>query len=227
MGILDRFSLIMKSNINALLDKVEDPAKVIDQTLRDLRENLADVKKETAGIMADEQEAKRRVDELQAQVDRYNSAAIVAVRAGNDADARKLLAAKQETASTLEDAKRVYEAAHDNSAKMQQMYDKLTSDIEQLEMRKDSIKGKMSAARAQEKVNQVTSRLGDSSSSISAFERAEAKANRAFDAAMAGAALDQGPKDDAASLADKYAGPGGDQSVDDELAAIKAQLGKE
>ena len=48
MGILTRFTDIMKSNINALLDKCEDPAKMIDQTLRDLREDLAEVKKETA-----------------------------------------------------------------------------------------------------------------------------------------------------------------------------------
>lgn len=53
MGILTRFTDIMKSNINALLDKCEDPAKMIDQTLRDLREDLAEVKKETANIIAD------------------------------------------------------------------------------------------------------------------------------------------------------------------------------
>ena len=51
MGILTRFTDIMKSNINALLDKCEDPAKMIDQTLRDLREDLAEVKKETANIV--------------------------------------------------------------------------------------------------------------------------------------------------------------------------------
>ena len=51
MGILTRFTDIMKSNINALLDKCEDPAKMIDQTLRDLREDLAEVKKETLLLM--------------------------------------------------------------------------------------------------------------------------------------------------------------------------------
>ena len=53
-NILDRFSTIIKSNINALLDKAEDPAKMIDQYLLDLRENLAEVKRETAGVMAEE-----------------------------------------------------------------------------------------------------------------------------------------------------------------------------
>ena len=58
-NILDRFSTIIKSNINALLDKAEDPAKMIDQYLLDLRENLAEVKKETAGVMAEESRCRR------------------------------------------------------------------------------------------------------------------------------------------------------------------------
>ena len=51
MGILQRFKDIMASNINALLDKAEDPEKMIDQTLRNLTKDLAEVKKETAAVM--------------------------------------------------------------------------------------------------------------------------------------------------------------------------------
>ena len=63
MGILQRFKDIMASNINALLDKAEDPEKMIDQTLRNLTKDLAEVKKETAAVMADEQRCKRERDE--------------------------------------------------------------------------------------------------------------------------------------------------------------------
>ena len=63
MGILSRFGDIMKANINDLLDKCEDPEKMIDQSLRDLNQNLAEVKKETAGVMADEKRAKRDLDD--------------------------------------------------------------------------------------------------------------------------------------------------------------------
>ena len=52
MGILDRFTTIIKANINDLLDKAEDPAKIADQALRDLSEDLAEVKRETAGVLA-------------------------------------------------------------------------------------------------------------------------------------------------------------------------------
>ena len=60
MGILTRFKDIMSANVNALLDKAEDPAKMIDQTLLNLRKDLAEVKKETAAVMADEKNAKRK-----------------------------------------------------------------------------------------------------------------------------------------------------------------------
>ena len=60
MGILTRFKDIMSANVNALLDKAEDPAKMIDQTLLNLRKDLAEVKKETAAVMADEKDVYKR-----------------------------------------------------------------------------------------------------------------------------------------------------------------------
>ena len=56
MGLLSRFADIISANINDLLDKAEDPAKMVDQCLRDMMEDLAEVKKETAAVMAEESE---------------------------------------------------------------------------------------------------------------------------------------------------------------------------
>ena len=68
MGILSRFKDIMSSNINAMLDKMEDPQKMIDQILRNLQSDLGEVKAETAGVMAEEQRAKRELDACQNEV---------------------------------------------------------------------------------------------------------------------------------------------------------------
>ena len=65
-GIIKRFTDIMSANINALLDKAEDPAKMIDQYLRDLESDLGKVKAETAAIMAEETKSKRDLDECDA-----------------------------------------------------------------------------------------------------------------------------------------------------------------
>lgn len=224
MGIISRFSDIMKSNINAMLDKCEDPAKMVDQTLRDLREDLAKVKQETAGVMADAKEANRRVADCKAQVERYTVAATNAVKAGNDGDARTLLAKKQQYDEQLISLQKAADLANTNADKMRQMHDKLVNDISTLETRKDTIKATAAAAKAQERINKMQDGGKRASSSIDAFSRMEAKANKALDQAMAHADLNSA-KDSATDLAEKYAGAGGSASVDDELASLKASLG--
>ena len=221
MGILSRFGDIMKSNINAALDKLEDPSKMIDQTLRDLREDLAQVKKETAGIMADEKEAKRRVDDCKADIAKHNTAATNAVKAGNDDDARKIIAKKQELEANLASLQQTYELAHVNADKMRQMHDKLVSDIESLEARKDSIKGKVAVAKAQQRVNKITAGA-DSAASISTFERMEDRANKMLDSALAEAELNAGVSADN-DVVNKYSA-GSTATVEDELAALKAEI---
>ena len=62
MGILTRFSDIMRSNINALLDSCENHAKMVDQTLLDLRKDLAEIKKETVSVTVDNELAKMKVE---------------------------------------------------------------------------------------------------------------------------------------------------------------------
>lgn len=224
MGIISRFKDIMSSNINAMLDKMEDPAKMVDQTLINLRKDLAQVKTETANIMADEKAAKRALDAATAEVDKYNAAAMNAVKAGNDDDARILLAKKQQATTALVDKQALYDVAKANADEMRQMHDKLVGDISSLEQRKDSIKAKVAVANAQEHINKINE--GDkAASSISAFERSEAKANKMFGAAMAKAELNESPKDEAEDLAKQYSA-GGSASVDDELATMKAALGK-
>lgn len=223
MGILQRFSDIMRSNINALLDKCEDPAKMIDQTLLDLRRDLADVKKETANVMADERGAKRRLDECQKNIRDYGNAAANALRSGAEDDARKLITKKQQFEASLASLQSTYDLAHANAEKMKQMHDKLTSDIEALEARKDAAKGKIAAAKAQQRMNDVIAGVGDSSDSIAAFERMEDKAEKMLDAAMAEADLNAGVAAEG-DLLGKYSS-GSPSSVDDELAAMKASLG--
>lgn len=223
MGILSRFSEIMKSNINAALDKLEDPSKMIDQTLRTLREDLAEVKKETAAVMADEKAAKRAVDECVTNVERHTNAAKNALKSGHEDDARALLSKKQELEANLAGLQQTYQLAHSNAEKMKQMHNKLVDDIESLEARKDSAKGKIAAAKAQECVNKMTSGTSKAESSISAFERMEAKADKMLDSAMAEAELNA-EAEAGNDLIDKYSA-GCSASVEDELAALKAELG--
>ena len=99
MGILSRFGDIVQANVNAVLDKMEDPSKMIDQYLRELNENLAEVKKETAGVMAEETRTRRLMEENQAEAARYEDLAKQALLAGNEGDAKVFLAKKQQLES--------------------------------------------------------------------------------------------------------------------------------
>lgn len=225
MGVLQRFTDIMASNINALLDRAEDPEKMIDQTLRNLREDLAEVKKETANVIANEKSAKRKYDDAAEEVEKYTKAATKAVEAGNDGDARTLLTKKQQLSVTLGEYEKTYNMARENSEKMRQMHDKLVNDIQALEDRRDMIKAKVATAKAREHMNKMVSGTQDSAASIEAFNRMEAKADKMLDAAEAMSELNETPKDSAADLAEKYSSSS-DAEVDAELAAIKASLGK-
>ena len=85
------------------------------------------------------------------------------------------------------------------------------------------IKGKLAVAKTQERINNLGSSVSDANRSISAFERMEEKANQALDKANAMAELNKTPSSDLKDLEAKYAAS---STVDDELAALKASLGK-
>ena len=225
MGVLQRFKDIMSANINALLDKAEDPEKMIDQYLRDLNEDLGKVKAETAAVMADEQRAKRELDECNAEIAKMQSYAEKAVVAGNDADATEFLTKKQQLTTKQASLQQAYDLAAANSMKMRQMHDKLTKDIGELNARRDEIKAKVKVAKAQEKINSMTSTVGNADSARASFARMEEKANKMLDEANAMAELNAAENTDSIDdLAAKY-DTAPSAAVEDELAALKAQMG--
>lgn len=226
MGIIQRFTDIMASNINALLDKAEDPAKMIDQYLRNLESDLGKVKAETAAIMAEETRAKRELDECGQDVEKMQSYAEKAIMAGNDADAKQFLMKKKQLMEKQASLEQAYQLAAANAAKMRQMHDKLVGDISELNARRDAIKAKVSVAKTQERINKIGASMSGVSANLSGFDKMEARANKMLDEANAMAQLNQSAADDDVdSLAAKYdAAP--TSEVDDELAALKAKLGK-
>lgn len=224
MAILSRFADIIKANVNAVLDKMEDPAKMIDQYMRDMMEDLAEVKRDTAGVMAEETRTKRLMDENQAEIAKYEDFAKKALQSGKEDDARVFIGKKQQLEASGAGLVTAYAAAHENAVKMRQMHDKLTSDIQTLSARREMIKAKVSVAKTQAKINEVSSSVGRAQSAMGAFERMEDKADRMLDEATAMSELNTEPIDEAKALEEKYAKMG-TPSVDDELAKMKKDMG--
>ena len=224
MGILDRFTTIIKANINALLNEAEDPAKMIDQYLSDMLESLAEVKRETAGVMAEESRTKAKVDANVAEVEKYAELAKKALQAGNEEDARVFITKKQQLEASGKGLEEAYAVAHENAQKMRQMHDKLVSDIEELKRRRETIKAKMAVAKTQGKLNEFSDASDKASDAMSAFERMEEKADRMLAQENAMAELNTAPEDPAAALEKKY-GSATSSTVEDELAKLKSELG--
>ncbi|WP_318628140.1 PspA/IM30 family protein [Paenibacillus polymyxa] len=214
MGILSRFRDIMKVNVNALMDKVGDPEKTIDDYMRNLNSDLGKVKAETVSVLADERRAKRALDECKAEIKKLQYYASKSVEAGNEEEARKFLERKGLQTEKLEQLQTSYDLASVNAVNMKQMQEKLVSDMGQLEARSAELKGKLAVAKAQQTLNSI-------GNGNSAFEVMEEQVNRAYDEAMAIAELRAGTKDDLDALFAQYEKS---TNTEDELAAIKEKI---
>ena len=175
--------------------------------------------------MAEETRTKRLVDDNAADIAKYDALARKALEAGNEDDARTLLAKKQELDKHGANLQVAYEAAQVNANKMRQMHDKLVDDIEQLNGRREAIKAKVAVAKTQDKVNGFASSADKAAGTMSAFDRMEAKADAMLDRANAMDELNRQPVDEAAALEAKYANAGTDVAVEDELTRLKQEMG--
>lgn len=225
MGILTRFKDIMASNVNALLDRAEDPEKMIDQYLRNLEDDYAEVKAETASVMAEAKSAQRKVDECNEEIKKMEQYAVKAVTAGNDDDARKFLEKKAELTERLASLQKNLDLANANAAKMKELHNKLEDDIAAMKAKRDTLKAKVKVAEAQQKINKLGASADKAGSTMAAFARMEEKIDRMTDEADAMAELETGAGDDVDSLAAKYETSETSSSVEDDLAALKASLG--
>ena len=227
-GIMKRFGDIMSANLNALLDKAEDPEKMVDQYLRNLESDLGKVKAETAAVMAEETKSKRELDECIHSINKMQTYAEKALLSGNEADARTFLSKKGELNNKLISLQQTYDIAKENSTKMREMHDKLIKDISQLNTRRDELKAKMAVVNTQEKLNKIGSSVNGAIGNMSKFDEMEAKINKKLDTANAMAELNNSQKEEnIEDLIAKYDNETKNTSseIDDELSELKSKLG--
>lgn len=226
-GIITRFKDIMSSNINALLDKAEDPSKMIDQYLRNLENDLGKVKAETASVMAEEKRAKRELDECNEQINKMQKYAEKALIAGNESDAKLFLEKKTQLSKNQQSLQQSYDIAADNVTKMRSMHDKLVKDIGELNAKRDQLKAKLTVAKTQERLNKIGSGVTGAKGNLSAFDKMEDKINKQLDEANAMAELNSSKEEESIEdLMSKYDdNKESNSEVDDELQALKNKLG--
>jgi phage shock protein A len=164
-------------------------------------------------------------DDNAAEAAKYEGLAKKALMSGNEDDARVFLQKKQELESAGAGLQTAYAAAHENAVKMRELHDKLVSDINSLNARRQAVKAKVAVAETQKRVNKMGASADKLEGTMGAFERMEQKADRMLDEANAMNELNSRAVDEAQELEQKYKKSDVNASVEDELAAMKAKLG--
>ncbi len=126
MGIFTRFRDIISSNINAMLDRAEDPEKMIKLMIREMEDTLVEIKAACAGAMAEKKKVARRLEEIRIREELWNDRARLAVEKGRDDLAREALVEKRRFATMAE---KLDADAIDHNGLINQYQD----DIQQLE----------------------------------------------------------------------------------------------
>ena len=218
-NIFQRVSLIIKSNINDLLDRFEDPEKIIDQCIVDAKEEYAVMLQDTATVKGNLTVAKKKLDEFTKEESEWMAIAEKAVKAGNDGDAKTALQKAMNAKAQKETQQAVVDKCQIASDKAVDALNSFSEQINAMEMKKNELKSKAIAARSQEKANSLSSK--NIAGSLSKFNEMAEKIDADLAAQEAMAEL-TGTTDNAEEdLREKYSAP----DVDDALAELKKKMG--
>lgn len=222
MGLFKRMATVIKSEMNSLIDSVEDPVKLAEYSLTDAKEAYIKLKKESAEVVAQSIQMEKKYKGALAEAEKWHTVATKALKAGNETDAKAALQNEGEAKAKAENLKGAYLEAKNSADKVKDALNKLQAKIDSMETRKDAIKAKATTARIKERAASID--FGATSDISATFDRMEEKADKMLASAEAMEDLNNSENFDADSdrdLLDKYAA--GD--ADDALAALKAELG--
>lgn len=219
MGIFKRLRDLTISNINALIDKAEDPVKMTDQYLRDMAEDISDAEAAVAKQIAVQKRLEAQIKEAQEMVEKREKQAIKALEQGNEELARKALQDKQTHQSVVNELTPQYEAAKQTSEKLKAQLQEMKDQYNELLVKRNSLVARAEAAKAQKNINKAMSDF-DVQSARAGINRMMDKVSQMEAEAQAGLEL----RSSSLSL-DEELKQLEKSSVDDELEALKAKIG--
>ena len=215
-----RVKTVVSSELNSMLDKAEDPVKLLDQYMRDMAEDIREVEAAVAKQIANEKMLKRKANDAQAMVEKRQQQAEKAVEAGNDELARRALQDKKDHEATAATLNESWERAKADADMLREKLDEMKKEYQEMNLKKDSLKARAESAKTRTKINRTMSSIGNDDSKRG-FERMEEKVLRYEAEADTREDLSQ----ESRTLDDEFEDLMKDD-VDDELAALKEKLGK-
>jgi len=219
MGIFSRFTDIINSNINNLLDKAEDPAKMVRLIIQEMEDTLVEVRSSSAKTLADKKDLARQAMRFEKDEQLWQEKAELALSKGREDLARAALIEKKKCSENA--ASLIGELSHvdDHIAKLQSEISQLQDKLADAKSRQKAIimREQTATSRLKVKKNIDSGRVNDALNRFNSYER------KIDDIESQVESLDLGSK----SLADEIADLESDENIDDELAQLKAKMKSE
>lgn len=221
MAIFSRIGTLLKSNVNDLISKSEDPEKMLNQMLIDMQQQLVEAKQQVAVAIADEKRLRKQFDNERAAAQEWEKKAMLAVKAGNDELAKQALQRKGEHAKTALSFEQQWQAQKAAVDQLKGALQSLNNKIEEAKRKKNLLIARAKRAEAQQTIAETMDGLNQTSAfdTMSRMEekidKMEAEASATYELAETASGDDLQRQFDALETVES----------DDALAALKAKMG--
>jgi phage shock protein A len=219
VSILTRIATLINANINAMIDAAEDPEKMVEEYLRQMRAELSEARAATAMAMADETRLRSQFERSKGETDDWQRKAEIAVQRDQDDLAREALLRRNNAQKLLDNYHAQWEAQHDQVQDLREALAKLEAKIAEAEAKRDLIIAKNRRAQTQEAITSALQSI-EGTTADSSLGRMEAVADERLARAQAMAELSS------QDLDTRFSDLENEQQVEDDLASLKKQMGK-
>src|SRR5919108_4312896 len=224
MGIMDRVATVIKSNLNHLINKAEDPEKMLDQILIQMRQQLVEAKREVAVAIADEKRLGVQLESELEQVREWERRATMAVQKGEDDLAREALRRKADHEQIAIGYKKQWDAQQASTENLKNALRALSQKIEEAGRKNNLLIARQKRAEAQKHIHEVMTGLTDTSA-FESFDRMASKVEQIE--AQAGAAVELSEDLSGDTMEQRFRALESSADVEQELHALKAKIQKE
>ncbi|MSP92755.1 MAG: PspA/IM30 family protein [Myxococcales bacterium] len=222
MSLFDRIGMLVRSNLNASVSKAEDPEKILNQLLIDMRDQFMEAKKQVAITIADEKRLFAKMTQSQQNAAEWERKAMLAIQAGDDQLAAEALSRQQQEAQLAEQWKGQWTHQKVASEQLRQALMSLNTKIEEAKRKKDLLIARSKRAEAQKTIHNTMSSLNDNSA-FDTFGRMAEKVDQAE--AEAAASEDLSHTMAGGDLEDRFKKLEQQKGPSDALLALKAKMG--
>lgn len=217
MGLFDRISRVVRSNLNDMVSKAEDPEKILEQTVIEMQEDLVQLRQAVAQAIASQKRSQQQYNQSQSQVNQWLSRAQLALQKGDETLAREALQRKKSYEEQANTIKATLDGQTTQVEALKRNLIQLESKISEAKTKKNMLKARAQAAKANEQLQGMLGGINSTSSGMAAFERMEEKVLQME--ARSNAAGELVSADLESQFKALEAG-----NVDDDLAALKASM---